>query len=117
MRYMALPVSFRWDEGFVRRIDEARGLVPRSAFVRSAVEQALSEAKGPVKHEQADPGPVPSDRRGLPPEGVRSATPAEQPRDEVYIPEDPEVQDRMLGFRVRSSAAARPFRPAPKGSK
>jgi hypothetical protein len=41
MRYMAQPLSFRWDEGFVARIDEARGLVPRSAFVRRAVEQAL----------------------------------------------------------------------------
>lgn len=38
---MALPVSFRWDEGFVARVDAARGDVPRSVFVRRAVERAL----------------------------------------------------------------------------
>lgn len=38
---MARPLSFRWDEEFVARIDAARGLVPRSAFVRSAVRAFL----------------------------------------------------------------------------
>jgi hypothetical protein len=42
MHYMAKPVSFRWDEEFVARLDEARGDVPRSAFVRRAIEQALA---------------------------------------------------------------------------
>jgi len=39
---MALPISFRWDEEFVARIDAARGDVPRSVWVRRAVERALS---------------------------------------------------------------------------
>jgi hypothetical protein len=43
---MAVPVSFRWDEEFVRRLDEARGLVPRSAFVRAAVDRAIGEDEG-----------------------------------------------------------------------
>lgn len=41
MHYMALPVSFRWPDDFVARIDAARGLVSRSAFVRQAVEEKL----------------------------------------------------------------------------
>jgi hypothetical protein len=43
---MALPVSFRWDEGFVKRIDEARGDVPRSVWVRRAVEEKLGRSVG-----------------------------------------------------------------------
>ena len=47
MRYMALrPVNFRWDAEFVARVDAARGLVPRSAFVRAAVERVLPEPEG-----------------------------------------------------------------------
>lgn len=42
MRYMARPVSFRWDESLVGRIDAARGDVPRSVFVRRAVEARLA---------------------------------------------------------------------------
>lgn len=38
---MAQPLSFRWDEEFVARIDSARGDVSRSLWVRRAVEQAL----------------------------------------------------------------------------
>jgi hypothetical protein len=41
MHYMAQPLSFRWDEEFVARIDLVRGDVPRSVFVRRAVEVAL----------------------------------------------------------------------------
>ena len=40
---MTLPVSFRWSEEFVGRIDRARGDVPRSVWVRRAVERALEE--------------------------------------------------------------------------
>jgi hypothetical protein len=36
------PLSFRWDPEFVARIDDARGDVPRSKFVRRAVEAALA---------------------------------------------------------------------------
>jgi hypothetical protein len=35
------PLSFRWPAEFVARIDAARGDVPRSAFVRRAVERVL----------------------------------------------------------------------------
>lgn len=42
MHYMALPVSFRWDEEFVARIDVARGDVPRSTFVRRAIERQIT---------------------------------------------------------------------------
>ena len=45
MRYMALPVSFRWAEEFVARVDAARGDVPRSRFVQRAVEAALEGSK------------------------------------------------------------------------
>lgn len=34
---MAAPLSFRWDEAFIERVDAARGSTPRSAFVREAV--------------------------------------------------------------------------------
>lgn len=60
-------------------------------------EQAACEAKGSFTDEQADPGPVSSADT----EGVRPASPAEQPRE-------------YKGHVVRSSSA-RPFRPAPKG--
>lgn len=46
MHYMALPVSFRWADDFVARIDEARGLVPRSTFVQAAVERVLAATQG-----------------------------------------------------------------------
>jgi hypothetical protein len=39
---MALPVSFRWDEEFVKRVDVARGDVSRSLWVRRAVEERLA---------------------------------------------------------------------------
>lgn len=42
------PLSFRWEAEFVARIDRARGLVPRSTFVRAAVEDALAEHEGTV---------------------------------------------------------------------
>jgi hypothetical protein len=42
------PLSFRWDAEFVARIDQVRGLVPRSTFVRAAVEDALAEHEGTV---------------------------------------------------------------------
>jgi hypothetical protein len=45
MHYMALPISFRWDKEFIDQIDAMRGAVPRSAFVRAAIEQALAAAK------------------------------------------------------------------------
>lgn len=40
---MPQPLSFRWDPEFVARLDAARGKVKRSAFVRAAVEVAMSD--------------------------------------------------------------------------
>jgi hypothetical protein len=60
------PLSFRWDPEFVARIDDARGDVPRSKFVRRAVERVLSEPAyqpvwSPVKRETLTRGtPSPS---------------------------------------------------------
>ena len=41
--YMSVRVEFRWDSGLVDRVDGARGDVPRSVWVRRAVERALGE--------------------------------------------------------------------------
>jgi hypothetical protein len=41
MHYMAQPLSFRWSPEFIAEIDDARGDIPRSAFVRRAVEDSL----------------------------------------------------------------------------
>jgi metal-responsive CopG/Arc/MetJ family transcriptional regulator len=38
---MAKPINFRWDEEFVAALDEARGDVSRSLFVRRAIEAAI----------------------------------------------------------------------------
>jgi len=76
---MALPVSFRWDDEFVATIDAARGSVPRSAFVRAAVEAMLSAANGHAIIERHQPHPEPSApgtvARGRQP-SVAHATPA-----------------------------------------
>lgn len=45
MHYMSQPLSFRWDEEFVARIDEARGLIPRSTFIRAAVEKEMESPR------------------------------------------------------------------------
>lgn len=46
------PVSFRWEEEFIARVDGARGEMPRSAFVRQCVEERMNGldelAKGSV---------------------------------------------------------------------
>lgn len=56
---MAQPLSFRWDAELIKRIDAARGDVPRSMFVRRAVESALLRSNG---YE-----PTSTDRQALPP--------------------------------------------------
>jgi hypothetical protein len=35
-------VNFRWSDEFVARIDAVRGLIPRSAYVRAAIESTLA---------------------------------------------------------------------------
>jgi hypothetical protein len=39
------PLSLRWDKAFIAEIDRARGDVPRSTFVRRAVERQIAETK------------------------------------------------------------------------
>lgn len=56
------PVSFRWSEDFVAEIDAARGDVPRSAFVRSAVAVFLAKGKTYVQEPGADPRPPANER-------------------------------------------------------
>lgn len=45
---MPQPLSFRWDDEFITRIDAARGPTKRSAWVRAACERALAAAPGEV---------------------------------------------------------------------
>lgn len=49
MHYMSepVPISFRWHKDFVARIDAARGDVPRSTWVRRAIEERL-QREGPI---------------------------------------------------------------------
>jgi hypothetical protein len=103
MHDMALPVSFRWDEAFVKRIDEARGDVPRSVFVRRAVERALG---GTVKDssgvDRAEP-PAPAQQLG--------PLPAAIPQQRYRPQPGPDVRN------IRSSQQARAsVRPIPKRS-
>lgn len=58
MHYMQQPVSFRWSQELIRRVDAVRGDVPRSRWVRRVVEQALGDgpqgvAYPPVRNETA----------------------------------------------------------------
>jgi hypothetical protein len=89
MHGMVSPVSFRWPTELVARIDLARGDVPRSAWVRRAVEQALENASrvapGGVVRESVTPLPAPAEQPlGLPspPEGM-SGLPGSDPAPAV----------------------------------
>lgn len=70
---MAQPLSFRWPKDLIARIDQARGLVARSAWLKDAAETKLagepvdvgnggarSEAKDPLRHEPVASGSVPT---------------------------------------------------------
>jgi hypothetical protein len=46
------PLSFRWDREFVARIDEARGDIPRSVFVRRCVELVLNPERAAASLER-----------------------------------------------------------------
>jgi len=70
------PISFRWDEAFIGRIDVARGDVPRSTFVRAAVERALARpgtngSSPPVAAVQPAAAPAPAHAK--PPVATRPA--------------------------------------------
>jgi hypothetical protein len=46
VRYMATPFSMRLPQDLIDRIDSARGLIPRTAWIRFHLEEALrSETK------------------------------------------------------------------------
>ncbi len=87
MRDMAVPVSFRWGEEFVARVDLARGDVPRSLFVRRCVERALGDR--PSSAVPADAGEGAGSSPALGPkvlgssEGERSAVSAGPPAEHI----------------------------------
>lgn len=98
MHYMAVPVSFRWDEDFVRRIDAARGDVPRSVFVRRAVEAVIGVPVLTLP-EGASEEAVAAVRRELP--GARVERSTAKPPKRVRAkpaPSRPIVQKRAKGW-------------------
>lgn len=56
---MSQPISFRWSPELVERIDTARGDVPRSRWVRRAVEDALDAGGRPGIGAPQELGAVP----------------------------------------------------------
>lgn len=91
-------LSFRCDEELVRRVDAERGLIPREAWLRRAVEQAL-----PPRFPTDDDAPPIVQR-------VREhwGEPGYDPTAEPFAPDE----------RVRSSSQAkRGTEPYPKGGK
>lgn len=55
MHYTPRPLSFRWDEDFVAKIDEARGPVKRSPFVREMIERGLAATRGVPDSDLGEP--------------------------------------------------------------
>lgn len=86
----------------MRRVDAERGLIPREAWLRAAIEHALSPAMADMR----------ATGRAL--AQRKAAAPAEQPRDGVPGP----VGDSVAYYRqlaARSSVQAkRDVRPVPK---
>lgn len=103
MRYMAIqPLSFRWPDEFVAAIDKARGDVPRTAYVRRAVEAALSgmDASRQVASE-SDNGTDRSAVGGSRPHqsaGARGSTPRPAA--------PPRARTKMVGCRKHPDAGA-----------
>ena len=54
----AKNVNFRWPPEFIARIDGARGLIPRSAYVRQALERQMEEDETPRVYAYTEPGPI-----------------------------------------------------------
>ena len=94
---MALPISFRWDDAFVHRLDAARGDVPRSAFVRKAVEAALSGSKQMM--ERPPPKQEPSEAVGerQVPEHIATGQPTVKPTHPAYTNQLYEIEQARHG--------------------
>jgi len=88
---MALPISFRWDDAFVHRLDAARGDVPRSAFVRKAVEAALSGSKQMMERPptKQEPSEVP--------EHIATGQPTVKPTHPAYRHQLEQIEDARRG--------------------
>lgn len=82
MLYMAKkPLPLRIDEELLRRVDEARGDVPRTRFVERALEKALDAGER-------------SEVERMPPVARPGAAPPRAPgRDEERIPHSPPKRD------------------------
>jgi hypothetical protein len=72
-------LEIRMPEDLVERIDRARGLVPRAAWIRQAVEQALGgEPSGQAVKRSATPGVEAKKPVGA---GATPVSPASAPED------------------------------------
>ena len=87
---MALPISFRWDDAFVHRLDAARGDVPRSAFVRKAVEAALTGSKQMM--ERPPPIDLPQE-----PDHIATGQPTVKPTHPAYTNQLYEIEQARRG--------------------
>jgi len=94
---MAGPLSFRWHEAFIARIDEARGDMPRSRFVREAVEEKLASGRSAGV---AAPAPAPAP-------AVRSKVeaPAPVPVPKVAEAGSPQVRLEVVVARLLGAGA------------
>lgn len=83
----ASPLSFRWDEEFIARVDAARGAVPRSAFVRECVESVMrSGGRGSVvRAEPASRAPFEADGERAGREGPRKKSASAAPREDASL--------------------------------
>src|SRR5215216_3381041 len=91
---MAGPLSFRWHEAFIARIDEARGDTPRSRFVREAVEEKLAGGRPAGVAAPAPAAPAPA---------VRSKVEAPVPR--VAEAGSPQVRLEVVVARLLGAGA------------
>ena len=92
---MALPISFRWDDAFVHRLDAARGDVPRSAFVRKAVEAALTGSKQMM--ERPPPIELPQEPERQVPEHIATGQPTVKPTHPAYTNQLYEIEQARRG--------------------
>lgn len=102
MHYMAQPISFRWDEDYIARIDAARGDMKRSAFVRAAVDRVL-DAPTPSRPATA-PGTT---ARGRQPRVTHDKRTGPVPIAPASHPDDVRVLDPEPMRRVRTAPIVR----------
>jgi hypothetical protein len=98
-------VAFRWSEEFVGRIDAARGLVSRSAWLRALVERELGD---PVRGlEQASGGVTKGAVSGVLSESHSGPTPVRDPVGE------PVLRPHLIPGLLRASELVEPALPEP----